>query len=247
MKLRIIVTLASIGILALSACVPAGVAVETTQPVTGRYTLPVPTNTPIPSKENPTPTPASQEAVVKQVESKLAENDNLSTGEIKLIQIEPVMWPDTCLGVEVSGVMCSQVVTPGYRVILETPQGTIEYHTDQTGQHIVLAPQVSPTSGSGIEGLVTLGPTCPGPTRIDDPKCQDQPYQATITIQNTSGLEVAQVSSDTAGKFQVELPAGTYTLHPETPNRFPTAQDMQVTVNAGEYTQVTIQYDSGMR
>ncbi len=247
MKWRIIVTLASIGIMALSACVPAGAAVETTQPVTGRNTQAAQTSTPIPSKVNPTPTSADTEAVVKQVESKLEETENLSAGEIKLIQIEPVMWPDSCLGVEVSGLMCTQVVTPGYRVILETPQGKIEYHTDQTGQHIVLAPQVSPTSGSGIAGLVTLGPTCPGPTRLNDPNCQDKPYQATITIQNMNGLEVAQVTSDAAGKFQVELPAGTYTLHPETPNTLPIAQDMEVTVKAGEYTQVTIQYDSGLR
>jgi len=231
----------------LSACAPAGAIVETITPTEGRTTTMPETGTPIPSKGNPSPTPVNTETIVKQVESQLAEQDNLSPSDIKIIKIEPVMWPNSCLGIEITGVMCSQVVTPGYRVILSTPQGQVEYHTDEAGQHIVMAPQVSSTTGSGIEGLITLGPTCPGPTHINDPKCEDQPYQATITIENSNGQEITQVSSNAEGKFQVQLPAGTYILHPETPNRLPTAQDMEVTVKTGEYTQVTIQYDSGIR
>ena len=36
--------------------------------------------------------------------------------------------------------------------------------------------QVGTTGKSGIEGTVTIGPTCPV-QRLDDPSCDDRPYQ----------------------------------------------------------------------
>ncbi len=58
---------------------------------------------------------------------------------IKLVSVEPVDWPDGCLGVQTPGVMCTMVITPGYRVILEADGKQYEYHTNASGDAVRLA------------------------------------------------------------------------------------------------------------
>ena len=58
---------------------------------------------------------------------------------IKLVSVEQVEWPDGCLGVQTPGVMCTMVVTPGYRVVLEADGKQYEYHTNETGDVVRLA------------------------------------------------------------------------------------------------------------
>ncbi len=104
----------------------------------------------------------------------------------------------------------------------------------------------SPPS-SGIEGLVTIGPTCPV-ERIDTP-CPDKPYQATIVVNDEGGNEVARGQSGEDGRFKVVLAPGTYTLEPQASSQggYPFAKEQQVEVQAGAFTQVSIQFDSGIR
>jgi hypothetical protein len=105
----------------------------------------------------------------------------------------------------------------------------------------------SPTPSSGIEGHVTEGPMCPGPVAIGDTQCQDQPYQATISILNADNNEITKFQTDVAGYFKIPLAPGTYLLHPESDKRLPHAADQSVVVISGQFTQVTIMYDTGMR
>ena len=58
---------------------------------------------------------------------------------IQLVSVEAVEWPDGCLGVQTPGVMCTMVITPGYRVILEAGGKQYEYHTDASGDVVRLA------------------------------------------------------------------------------------------------------------
>jgi hypothetical protein len=58
---------------------------------------------------------------------------------IKLVSVEAVDWPDGCLGVQTPGMMCTMVITPGYRVILEVDGKQYEYHTNQSGDVVRLA------------------------------------------------------------------------------------------------------------
>jgi hypothetical protein len=101
---------------------------------------------------------------------------------------------------------------------------------------------------TGIEGTVTLGPTCPV-QRVDDPSCDDRPYSAEIHVNINNGVWVTQFKADAQGKFKVELEPGTYTLDPQTPmdNILPRANSQDVTVVSGAFTIVNIQYDSGIR
>ena len=105
----------------------------------------------------------------------------------------------------------------------------------------------SPTLSSGIEGQVTQGPMCPGPVAIGDSKCQDQPYQANISILDENNKPITSFQTDVSGIFKIPLNPGTYILHPESKKPLPHAADQSVVVEAGQFTQVTITYDTGMR
>jgi hypothetical protein len=104
----------------------------------------------------------------------------------------------------------------------------------------------SPTPrGSGIEGQVLLGPMCP--VVQEGQECPDQPYQATLTVLNRDGVQIAQFQTDAQGHFHIPLVPGEYVLHPESPNGIPFAGDQSFTVATGSFTQLTVNYDSGIR
>ena len=99
--------------------------------------------------------------------------------------------------------------------------------------------------GSGIEGQVLIGPMCP--VVQQEQGCPDQPYQATLTVNSPSGLQIVQVQTDVQGHFRVPLVPGNYILHPESPDGVAFAGDQAFVVEAGRYTQLTVNYDSGIR
>jgi hypothetical protein len=47
-----------------------------------------------------------------------------------------VEWPDGCLGVQEEGLACTQVIIPGFRVILEANGRQMEYRTNEDGTQI---------------------------------------------------------------------------------------------------------------
>jgi len=105
-------------------------------------------------------------------------------------------------------------------------------------------PTSTPTD-SGIEGQVLIGPMCP--VVQAGTECPDQPYQATLTVLKQNGQEVMSFETDKDSRFRVTLPPGEYILHPESPNAMPFAGEQTFTVLPGEFTQITVKYDSGIR
>jgi hypothetical protein len=103
-------------------------------------------------------------------------------------------------------------------------------------------------STGGIVGTVLIGPMCPvSQTGTAGTACADQPYPATIVVQDQTGKRVAQVQADASGQFKLNLAPGVYTLVPQSRNAITHAGSQNVTVSAGQYTRVTINYDSGIR
>jgi hypothetical protein len=104
------------------------------------------------------------------------------------------------------------------------------------------------TAKSGIEGTVMIGPSCPV-QRINDPSCDDRPYQGVIHVNTTNGIWVTKFKADERGIFRIELEPGNYTLEPQTPKEgfLPRASSQDVAVISGAFTTVSIQYDSGLR
>lgn len=94
-------------------------------------------------------TPAADAAV-----DALSKNLDLDAGEIEIVSVEAVEWPDACLGITQDGVACAQVITPGYKIILETGGKQVEYHTDETGSVVVPATvALNWTRSGGIAGF----------------------------------------------------------------------------------------------
>ena len=104
-------------------------------------------------------------------------------------------------------------------------------------------------SNSGIQGVALAGPQCPvqGPGVGDE--CDDQPYQATIIVRSENGsTEITRFTAEDDGTFRQPLPPGSYLLDPQAgENGFPFADDQLVTVTEGQFTEITILYDTGIR
>lgn len=56
--------------------------------------------------------------------------------EIELADVAEVEWPDASLGCPEQGMMYAQVITPGYRVVVQAAGETLEYHTDNQGNFV---------------------------------------------------------------------------------------------------------------
>jgi len=77
--------------------------------------------------------------------------------------------------------------------------------------------------------------------------CDDQPYQATLTVTSPKGERIVQIQTDEDGRFKIPLAPGEYILVPESPGKLPFASEQDVSVKEGEFTQVIVNYDSGIR
>jgi hypothetical protein len=87
-----------------------------------------PEHTRIPLVTTPT---ATVEPLVAQAIANLAARLGVDREEITVVSVEYVEWPDTSLGCPEPGQMYLQVITPGYRIILEVRGRTYEYHSDR--------------------------------------------------------------------------------------------------------------------
>jgi hypothetical protein len=102
---------------------------------------------------------------------------------------------------------------------------------------------------SGIRGVAQAGPISPV-ERPGEPNTRPLPG-AIITVQpKEGGDEIARVRADRFGRFRLPLPPGTYLLVPLPPDpdsAFPYAGSETVVVKRRKFTQLTIEYDTGIR
>ena len=107
---------------------------------------------------------------------------------------------------------------------------------------------VNTTGESGIEGQAMISPSHPGPVRQGE--SGTAPYKTTLVIWNASdGREVTRVETGSDGRFRVVLKPGTYRVgSPQQTGRFlPRGNEETVTVTAGKFAKLTLNFDSGMR
>jgi hypothetical protein len=131
------------------------------------------------------------------------------------------------------------VSTPGMEAS-ETPEPSGSPSPTPTSTATVVLPDV----GTGIAGLVLIGPQCP--VVREGEECPDRPLAATIEVYAGSRL-VTTVTSGSDGVFSVALEPGTYRLVPLSPGGPVFASEETVDVLTGETTRVLISYDSGIR
>ena len=65
--------------------------------------------------------------------------------QVTVVSIEPVQWPDGCLGVVHMGMLCTQGPVPGFRIVLGANDKQYEFHTNLD------ASQVTPANGPAVE------------------------------------------------------------------------------------------------
>ena len=82
------------------------------------------------------PIPGSQDALDAAIKD-LSEQTGSPPNEIILVSIEAVEWSDASLGCPQEGFMYAQVITPGYKMVLETQGQEYEYHTDQAANVVL--------------------------------------------------------------------------------------------------------------
>jgi hypothetical protein len=90
------------------------------------------------SSSTPTKLTPAQNAAVSALSTTL----NLPPGQITVISAQAVDWPDGCLGIQKIGVMCTQAIVPGYRIILEANGAQYEVHTNKDGSQIAQAGRI---------------------------------------------------------------------------------------------------------
>jgi hypothetical protein len=105
--------------------------------------------TPLPSPEpaEVTPPPGAKQVVQLAIED-LSEQLGVEPEESVLVSVEAVEWSDSGLGCPQPDMMYAQVVTPGYKVVLEAQGERYEYHTDTTTNVVLCQPEIGGT-GSG--------------------------------------------------------------------------------------------------
>jgi hypothetical protein len=85
--------------------------------------------------------PVQAEEAGKVAVTFAAAHTGLPVSAFTVQQVEPVEWPDACLGVPIPNAMCAQVLTPGYRITLAQGSQTLVIHSDLPASNMAVAPQ----------------------------------------------------------------------------------------------------------
>jgi len=113
----------------LSAC--AQQPAPTEQPL-------LPVDDPMPGS-SPTPIPVDLTPAQRAAITALSDITNLPADKITLVSTEAVTWPDGCLGVQRMGMMCTQALVEGFRIMLNADGKEYEFHTNLNGSAVILA------------------------------------------------------------------------------------------------------------
>ncbi len=108
------------------------------------------------------------------------------------------------------------------------------------------AAQSSSGADTGIEGVITISPTQPGPIRADTPGSQPLANTAFV-VENQNG-EVASFTTDDQGRFRTSLAPGHYKVSIKgRKGGIGHFGPFEVDVVSGKMTKVQWECDSGIR
>ncbi len=104
----------------------------------------------------------------------------------------------------------------------------------------------TPASGTGVEGVLTIGPTHGGPVR--EGVSSSRPLARAAFLVQQEDRTVATFETDEQGRFRVTLPPGKYRVtRQEAPRRIGSCGPFSFEVRAGKWTKVEWDCDTGMR
>ncbi|WP_322802571.1 hypothetical protein [Thermoflexus sp.] len=80
------------------------------------------------------------EVRIEQARKDLAARIGVQEEEIRVVEAQAVTWPDSSLGCPERGRMYAQVLTPGYRIVLEIGGTRYAYHAGREGSPFLCPP-----------------------------------------------------------------------------------------------------------
>lgn len=107
------------------------IALPTALPTPALSLVPTITRSALPASPTAVKDP-TLEKLIEDAKEDLAQRANVPESVITVSSAEPVEWRDTSLGCPAEGMMYAQVITPGYRIVLEANGQTYEYHASTT-------------------------------------------------------------------------------------------------------------------
>lgn len=117
--------LAPVVVIVLAACsAPAGESPEA--PATGRPTF----ETVAPEASAMAETP---DRILDAALAEAADRTGVAKDEIRVVTAEAVTWSDGSLGCPEPGMMYTQALVPGYRVVLEAGGEELHFHAGESG------------------------------------------------------------------------------------------------------------------
>jgi|SRR3989338_222514 len=106
---------------------------------------------------------------------------------------------------------------------------------------------------SGVRGIVTIGPTCPvvfeGWDDSQKDKCADRQFGAELEVFNDKNKSIVILKAqENDGSFVVPLKPGNYIIKKrDSVAQLPSLTPVSFTVSEGEYINISLQMDSGIR
>ena len=82
--------------------------------------------------------------LIEKTKEDLAGRLGITTDEISLLEIVEVEWSDSSLDCPQPGMNYLQVITPGYRIVLEAGGQPYEYHTNREAYFVYCENQGPP-------------------------------------------------------------------------------------------------------
>lgn len=92
----------------------------------------------------PTPADASLQNLIELIKTDLANRQAVSVDEIILVETAEVEWSDSSLDCPQPGMEYLQVITPGYRIVLQVNDQSYEYHTNKNNYFVHCENRVPP-------------------------------------------------------------------------------------------------------
>jgi hypothetical protein len=94
--------------------------------------------TPVPVVPTPLAPPPGSQPAVDQALQNAAARLTVGTSDLHVDQVEARQWPDASLGCPQPGSLYSQIVTPGFLIVISTSSGKqLEYHSDARGRVVL--------------------------------------------------------------------------------------------------------------
>ena len=97
-----------------------------------------------------------------------------------------------------------------------------------------------------IMGNVTLSPSCPGPAQADRP-CNAPFSGVQVELRDAQGAVVTRTVTSADGRFQLNAPAGKYTIRVVTARPYPRCESPKISILPDQPATAQVGCDTGIR